>query len=89
MHTADSIQDDEIAPMKTLLRTFLLLAVACGGLNLLTACNGSGDTSHDTSPAQIHHSSGRPVNPETNPGGQAVPGSRSTGANTQGTNGQQ
>ncbi len=36
-------------------------------------------------PDNFAHSSGKPVNPEANPGGNGVPGSRSTGANTQGT----
>ena len=71
--------------MKTSLRSLSLLAVASCGLGLLGACTNS-DGSNP--PDQFHHSSGRPVNPDTSSGGQGVPGSTSTGANTQGTSGQ-
>ena len=56
---------------------FLLIAALCG-CSALAGC-----ASNDN----LNHSSGRPVNPETDPGGQGVSGSRSTGANTQGTPG--
>ena len=56
---------------------FFMIAVLCG----FSALAGCASTGADT------HSGGRPVNPETDPGGQGVPGSRTTGANTQGTPG--
>ena len=64
--------------MKTPLRSLFLSALALGGLSLLGACTaGNSDTG-----TKFQHSSGTPVNPNTDPGGQGVPGSRATGANS-------
>ena len=65
--------------MKKPLRNLVLLSLALCSLSALGACASQTDN--------FGHSSGTPVNPETDPGGQGVAGSRSTGANTQGTPG--
>ncbi len=64
-------------------RTFLALTLC--GLSLLGGCT-AGDSSTNT---KFNHSSGTPVNPNTDPAGQGIPGSRSTGANSRQSSGQQ
>ena len=54
------------------------LAVALCGLSLLGGCTAG----NESTGTKFQHSSGTPTNPNTDPGGQGVPGSRSTGANS-------
>ncbi|MBE7157316.1 MAG: hypothetical protein INR62_02560 [Rhodospirillales bacterium] len=70
--------------MKTTLRTLLIVTAALGSISLLGACSSTNGTDGGQ---HVRYSSGTPVNPDTDPGGQGVAGSRATGANAREGNG--
>ncbi|MBE7157005.1 MAG: hypothetical protein INR62_00975 [Rhodospirillales bacterium] len=69
--------------MKITLRTWLLLMVAVSSVSMLGACSTNGNNGGQ----RVKYSSGTPVNPDADPGGQGVAGSRSTGVNSRQGNG--
>lgn len=72
-HTAANL-----AVMIASLYSRFLLVVALGSFALLGGCTAG----NDSTGTKFQHSGGTPVNPNTDPAGQGIPGSRSTGANS-------
>ena len=68
----------ELIVMINLTYSRLLLAAALCGFSFLGGCTAG----NESTGTKFQHSGGTPVNPNTDPGGQGVPGSRSTGANS-------